>query len=949
MTSQNIKILIVDDQPGSVRILYELFEEGYQVFFSDSGAGAVAMAEKELPDLILLDIILPDLDGREVCTLLKNNPRTREIPIIFMTAMASDLDEKIGFELGAVDYITKPVNPTAVKLRVKNQLELKQHRERLEELVKQRTIELTQARNEANEREREAGEREELLWTVLESSLDAFIMTNHRGKIIDFNPAAEKLFGYTRKRVMGCDLSELIIPQEKREKYRQAIRRLQTRGNDLQGGIKRRMIVEGNRADGKKVDLEVALSRVFSHGRPVYTGFMRDITKVKQLLLSLNAALSVAESSFQAKDQFLANMSHEIRTPLNGVLGMIDLALRTELSPKTHGFLVHAKSSSQLLLRIVNDILDYSKVEAGKMLLESTDFYLGDVFDDAVNLFRSAVLGKEVELIVSAPPHSLGMLVGDRLRLQQVLVNLTSNAIKFTKKGDIHIEVQLREQTEETVHLEFSVRDTGIGLSEEQIARLFQPFVQADNSTTRRFGGTGLGLTICQRLVAMMGGRIWVESTPDVGSTFFFTVVLGRNPQIKPYVPAVTEDIKQLRTLVVDDNVSARRVTQVFNTQADVKDKDRLIQSVGGAHVLLVDDNAINQEVAREMLTSIGIRVTLANNGQEAVDAVQALDASFDLVFMDVQMPIMDGYKATRMIRHFECFKDLPILAMTANALAGDQENCLAAGMNDYLSKPIDVDQLLSALQRWIKAPEDRLSAGTLSAQGEVGAQVGVVSEAEEAVVLPEYFKGIDWEDGLRRVCGNRALLKKVIVRFGSGSLDVDKKLRACLAREDFESAERMAHTIKGTSGNIGAVQLHEVSKIIEHAIKTRALDSLDPLLEQFGQALKDVICIADSMEKEGTPSQGGVCRSPGEGGQKTGKSQEPLAESVLKDFVHLSELLASQNLEAEEIFLTLKLALQGRDYDPILSELETMITQYDFLKANTLLRQLAEKFSVSL
>ena len=423
------------------------------------------------------------------------------------------------------------------------------------------TVELIRARDEAREREQEANEREQLLWTILESSLDAFIMTNHEGKVMDFNPASEALFGYKRADVVGQDIAQFIIPPETRDKHRHALRKDQSGGVDGWTPIRRRMVAEGVRADGKKVDLEIAISSVLSYGRPVYTGFLRDITSSKQLLVALNAALTVAESSFRAKDLFLANMSHEIRTPMNGVLGMIDLALRAELSAKTRGFLVHAKASSHILLRVINDILDFSKIEAGKMAMERVDFNLGDILDASINLFRSTVTRQDVELIVFPPPRSIGTLVGDALRIQQVLINLTGNAIKFTKAGEIGIKVVVVEETVEEVSLEFSVRDTGIGLSEAHVARLFSPFVQAESDTARKFGGTGLGLTICKRLVEMMGGTVWVESTLDVGSTFFFTVVVGRNRDVEPPEPVVSGAMRRRVTLVVDDNDHARAVT----------------------------------------------------------------------------------------------------------------------------------------------------------------------------------------------------------------------------------------------------------------------------------------------------------------------------------------------------------------------------------------------------
>ena len=960
------KILIVDDLSSNIETLSVLFQEEHEIFFSTQGADAVVLADAHLPDLVLLDIMMPDMDGWEVATQLKANPRTRNIPIIFVTAMTSDLDEAVGLKLGAVDYVTKPINATVVKLRVNNQLELKRYREQLESLVEQRTSELLQARDEAHE-------REQLLWTLLESSLDAFIMTNYEGKIIDFNPAAERLFGYARRDVMGRDVSNLIIPPKMRAQHRHAMR-LATEQNGLGGKtVKRRMIGQGIHANGDIIDLEIALSTVVTHGRPVYTSFLRDITYTRQLLRALSATLHVAESTYRAKDLFLANMSHEIRTPVNGVLGMIDLTMGvSNLPPRARGFLVHAKTSSNLLLRVIDDILDFSRIGAGKMVLASEPFYLGDLLADTVTLFKSHVLDKDIEMIVAAPPKSLGMLEGDPMRLQQVLANLTGNAVKFTQAGEVHLKVTLVEQTDTVVRLEFSIRDTGIGLSEEQRAILFAPFVQADSSITRRFGGTGLGLAICKHLVEAMQGKIWVESLPGEGSTFSFTVVMGRSRQVRPYTPVVPEDMRDLKVLVVDDNEHARMVvvevlrhfglevrmagsgadalralqtadeagepyalvlldwrmpemdgietaekilagaatTSSADASADVStdrscvlsqvpkiifmsafgheeliqavkrigvdaclfkpvtpsllldtlldvfgksvcethaakaeemDKDALIRLWAGVQVLLVEDNAINQKVLQEMLAGVGIFVTLANHGQEALDAVQA--KAFDLVFMDVQMPVMDGYKATRKMREMDRLKGLPIVAMTAHAMAGDRENCLASGMSDYVSKPVDAHQVFAVLLKWLKPHERQEQDDTPLA----GATSGAAGD-----LLPEDVPGIDVAEGLQRLFGNRNLLKALILRFGADHGDADRRARAILAVGDPEGAAQVVHAVGEAARLIAAVRLHGLSVAVGQKLRQGGAseESLASILASFCQELQIVVAASRLVEK---------------------------------------------------------------------------------------------------
>ncbi len=627
------------------------------------------------------------------------------------------------------------------------------------------------------------------------------------------------------------------------------------------------------RANGDIIDLEMAPTLVESHGKLSLTVFIHDITERKQLVKSLMDTLEVAESANRAKSSFLANMSHEIRTPMNGVLGMIELALGSDPSDKTQEYLFHAKRSSTALLSIINDILDFSKIEAGKMAVEPVEFYLGDIFEECVNMFKHEAASKSLELVVSAPVKSLGTLIGDRLRIQQILVNLLGNAIKFTKQGEIVISARPLERGEEQVMLEFSVRDTGIGLTEEQISRLFSPFEQADGSTTRKYGGTGLGLTISKRLIEIMDGEMWVESTPDVGSTFFFKVPLERQKRAKRCTLEVPEDVKKMKFMVVDDNDSARMVMtdtldflqldstplasgaealaqlQASNHEAnhydvvlldwrmpdmdglevakqilgdpafsyhpdptgspetrlpkiimmtafghdqtihqakkigidsfllkpmspttlldaillifgmnverkkeckkDGIDKAQLIQRLGGSRILLVEDNAINQRVAREILESVAISVTVVGNGQECLDILE--QERFDLILMDIQMPIMDGHLATKRIRSQSRFDDIPIVAMTAHALTGDREHCIASGMDDYVTKPVVIEKFFETISKWIK-PQNNTSQLPMPNASSTDAPENLSEEN-----LPE-LDGIDVQSALRRLGGNMAL-----------------------------------------------------------------------------------------------------------------------------------------------------------------------------------------------
>ncbi|MDG4562661.1 MAG: response regulator [Candidatus Competibacter sp.] len=679
---------------------------------------------------------------------------------------------------------------------------------------------------------------------------------------------------------------------------------------------------------------------VFADGRPHHTlyavsgfrnpdgspgglvGVIVDISPLKQAEAALLKAKEQAEAATQTKSMFLANMSHEIRTPMNAIIGMAHLCLRTELSAKQRDYVQKIHNASLSLLGIINDILDFSKIKAGKLALERIGFTLDEVLGAVSTMVAPKAHDKGLELLFHVPGGIPQRLRGDPLRLGQILINLLNNAIKFTEHGQIGVTVRLLEQVGHRVRLRFEVRDTGIGMNPEQSARLFQAFTQADGSITRKYGGTGLGLTICKRLVELMGGAIGVESTPGAGSIFTFTARFGLGEtawSARRALPAVFDG---MRTLVVDDNAAAReilgealrgaslRVETLASggeaiaalRQADADDPYRLVfvdwkmpemdgietirrikrdsvlthpprvvmltafgreelrvqaEAAGaddflvkplnisllletllalfapssdgsppreesderrfrldGARILLVEDNDLNRQIAVELLYGAGARVTVANDGREAVEqALASLDDEqpYDLILMDLQMPRMDGYQATRHLRADDRFHQLPIIAMTAHALIEERQRCLDAGMNDHIAKPIEPEAMFRTLLRWVGR---KVSAAENPALATTAART-----VGEETALP-VVAGLDTVSGLRRSGGNSRLYRELLGKYLDGQGDAPARIRAALAAGDRETAERLAHTLKGVSGTIGAEAVQAPVAVLEQAIR---------------------------------------------------------------------------------------------------------------------------------
>ncbi|MBF0588756.1 MAG: response regulator [Magnetococcales bacterium] len=880
--------------------------------------------------------------------------------------------------------------------------------------------------------------------SILETAPNAIFSLDDEEKITRANHEALRLSGYSMEELQGCSFRRLVrhFDGSTGQPTGDPAKACQT---EQSLPIEHLTLLRKNQ---ETVPIDLSFDWIRLEEGVVGTVIVRDISlrrareqELRTQATLLKEAKEVAEQATKAKSEFLARMSHEIRTPMNAIMGLSHLVLRSELSGQQRNYLEKVQTATRSLLRIINDILDFSKIEAGKLDVEKVPFVLDETLANVADIATFAAENKSLELLIHTEKGTPSFLVGDPLRLEQVLLNLTNNAIKFTERGEVVLLTRVtRQEGEDRVEVHFSIRDTGIGLSQEQIAKLFNSFSQADGSTSRRFGGTGLGLVICQRLVELMGGTpLQVESESGVGSTFHFTLPFElqalEQQQIDRWTPPL--QLNGMHVLLVDDNPVARdilrdamesfkfQVTAVasgeeavalfqgdtphpfqlvlmdwemsgidgieatkqikglhhqsppfiimvtahsrekavqdsssvginallnkpvnrsvlFDTVMDLfghRVEDALclvkghrldpstVERLRGRQVLVVEDNAINQEVAEKILEDAGIVVTLADDGLHALKILK--DRIFDAVLMDIHMPNMDGYQTTRAIRVEARFEQMPVIALTANALHDEEQRCQKAGMSDYVTKPIDVHQLYKALARNIKGPvlpttpENR--SNTL--------------RVESTSNLPDQLPGIDLQEGLKRLGHSHKLLRSLLIKFQNEHEHGAQEMIQALEQEDWSELKRLAHTIKGVAANLGAFHVADRALLLETAAAEEDRSSVEAELVPFSEAMEQVVSSIALLESEST--------QPAPAPESSEVKAVVLSDQLRPIFQALYPLLRENSLEAEALLPSLQPLLLSAGHKSAFQDLEGQMLSLEFEKATDIVGRLAKQFDV--
>ncbi|MDR2964906.1 MAG: response regulator [Treponema sp.] len=833
-------VLIVDDENNNIIALTNILKSDYAIYAAKDGRGAIEVAEKHLPDIILLDIIMPDMDGYAVISELRKSEKTKDIPVILITGLSSPEDEEKGLTFGVADYIPKPFSQAIVKLRVGNQMKLlEQFRSNEYDIMKYKL---------SNDALKIA------LWDLIIVNGDP---QNRDNLKFTWSQEFRDTLGFSGENDFPNTIEALVgrfHPEDEERVKAEFMRHLTDHSGKTPYDTECR---------AKKKDEEYRYFHVFgtaqrdSNGTPLrMAGAIMDTTEKKEIEEKERKA-KIAEESNKAKSRFLATMSHEIRTPMNSIMGFAELALSKSPEPQVRDYLGKITDSTRWLLNIVNDILDISKIESGKMELEHAPFELSDIISRCQSEMQPGITEKGLKFHVYAESLDGKKLVGDSFRLYQALMNLLSNAVKFTSTGAVELSATVISSNSSKATVCFKVKDTGIGMNDGQIAKVFSPFIQADSSTTRNYGGTGLGLTIVKNIVEFMGGKIKVESVPNAGSVFSFEI----------------------------DFDTIDKLDDANGQNFEILEKPHF-----EGLVLICDDNPMNQQVICEHLSQIGLKTAVAENGKIGVEMVQERmkkgEKPFDMIFMDIFMPVMDGIEAASGIIALNT--GAPIVAMTANIMESDLENYRKNGMLDCIGKPFTSQELWRVLLKYLASS---------------GSPV-VVSKNEQEQ-------------------GDSQLKKKLQINFVKNYQDIITDINEAIDEGDIKLAHRLTHTLKGNAGQIGKTGLQKIAAEIEALLKDGTVpisgDKMDILKNELTLVLEELKPLLSELKPQ--------------------EIQEPMSTRQIQALFEKLEVML-KNINPESVnFIDELRTISGTE------ELASQIENYDFETAAETLARLKKRW----
>ena len=831
-----VPVLVVDDNASKRLALKAVLSPlGFSIVEADSGEAALRCVMAQDFAVILLDVKMPVMDGFETAALIRRRRQSEMTPIIFITGYSrGEIATSARYVEGAVDFMFAPVQPDELRAKVSVFANLFINAEELAA------------------RAREVQTSADQLRLLTDAAPIGIFQTDSENRYVYTNPRWTEITGIRADEAAGRDWPTIIGSEQRADLIAEL-------PNDDPAGLSHRFQI---RRPGSASRIVLVTSESIPDtdgGSAGWVGTLADVTAEAGAEAAMSDARDKATGASQQKSDFLANMSHEIRTPMNGVIGMTELLLETDLDARQRDYALTVRTSGEALLTIINDILDFSKVEAGKLEIENIEFNLRTTVDDVAALLASPAQTKGLELQTVFDGSVPDVVKGDPGRVRQVLTNLIGNAIKFTQAGAIVVGVSVAEVDGTDTLIRFEVSDTGVGIAPDKLAMIFQPFIQADASTSRKYGGTGLGLAISGQLVALMGGDCGVSSRLGAGSEFWFTICVQAQAQSGDATPlppdvgaAISDPIGDDRpglngsaraspaeprvAVAADGMVDTQPATAATNGHKVIRSRAAGSEPSAGP-ILVAEDNPVNQRVAAAMLENLGFSAEVVADGAEAVKAASL--KPYQAILMDCQMPVLDGYEATREIRRTQKSPRTPIIAVTASAMKSDQERCLAAGMDDYLAKPLSLKALSGVLARWapggagpdVADPVERppVSIGPAPVGPAVSVGPGGAPVGPDSAVLDDEVVGrlarLGEESG-------EDLLGQLATMFLADAQVQVTALREALRGDDAAAVAKAAHTLSGASANLGATDLAEVCAALSRAGATGDLEGGVDLLE---------------------------------------------------------------------------------------------------------------------